>query len=80
MEIDRQAMERIQGSPIALYQDPATGEMYAFCSKQCYRQWVVAEEDHAPDALSEKWGCWWCGRSVHPEGPDALDKPENRIL
>ena len=73
-------MERIQGSPIAIYQDPATGEMYAFCSKQCYRQWVVAEEDHAPDALDEKFGCFWCGKCVFPGGLEAWENPENRMV
>jgi hypothetical protein len=51
-----------------LFTDPADGLLYGFCDKACKDAWAVAEEDHAPDALSEKWGCWWCGKSMIEEG------------
>ncbi len=67
-------------SGLVLFTDPASGAMYAFCSRECQRTWAMEKGDHSPDCLSEKFGCWWCGKSVYPGGEEAWENPETRLV
>ena len=68
-------------TPIAgvIWEDKATQKMYAFCDRECKDVWVMSDDEHAPDNLEEKWGCWWCGKSVYPGGAEAWEDPKNRM-
>ena len=58
---------RMEGGGLYLFTDPATGDLYGFCNKMCKDDWAMAETDHSPDAVNEKQGCRWCGKSMNPD-------------
>ena len=58
---------RMKNGSLFLFTDPGTGLLYGFCSKACKDAWAVAETEHSPDVVNEKWGCHWCGTSMNPD-------------
>lgn len=62
-------MAKLGGSSLpgikgVIYRDEAVGKLYAFCTKKCQDEWLQSTDEHKPGATPQRFGCWWCGRSV----------------